>query len=75
MTSAWVKIMMSSVGTFLVVFSYVYLTYMIWAYVTSRRKLACIKPTSEMATQTYPELMEVVVVVEPDNTLQLSRLS
>ena len=75
MTPAWVYTMMSSVGTFLVVFSYVYLTYMTWAYVTSRRKFLDRRPTSDMATQTYPELMEVVVVVEPDNTLQLSLLS
>lgn len=75
MTPAWVYTMMCSVGTFLVVFIYVYLTYMIWAYVTSRRKFVDIRPTSEMATQTYPELMEVVVVVEPDDTLQLIRIS
>lgn len=73
MEPEWARVTISVVGTLLVVFTYAYTTYMIWECISIRRRTRYSKLTCEIATQTAPEISEaVVVVVEPDNTLQLS---
>ena len=67
----WVRVTASAVGTIMVVFMYAYMTYMIWECVRIRRSTRYSALTCDSATQTTPEISEVVVVVEPDNTLHL----